>query len=353
MRKSFYSVLIGTLLALTACSDKGNDFHLTGKIAPLPDTAVWLYGMFSMPDSVVEIPVRNGKIDYSLPMDTITPLYLYIASLHEEVPIFADKQLTIQVEGDTTENRRLKTKGGPLQEAYNAFTDSIAGLTSGQQIREEAEKFIAANPRSVVSLYLIDNYFVRTRKPEKEEMERMVNHLSGIMHDHPFIMALQNDLKEMTDRKRDRQPSVSTLTDTTGTALKATDYKDKFVVLSLWASWHKESRMMQDSLKQTIKRYAKKPVKFISLSLDADREAWLSAIREDTLQGTHTCDFKGWEGSFIPFNETKRLPALFIMNTNGRIIASDKWGDELEEYIDKQLKAWEEQQKLQKTKRKR
>lgn len=350
MRKSFYSVLIGALIALAACSDKGNEFRLTGKIAPLPDTTVWLYGMFSIPDSIVEIPVKEGKIDYTLPMDTTTPLYLYIASLHKEIPLFADKQLTIQVEGDTTGHRRLKATGGSLQEAYNAFTDSVANLQNDQKIREKAEEFIAAHPQSVVSIYLIDNYFVRRKQPEREEMERMVNHLSGIMHDHPFIAMLQNDLKEMKDRKRDRQPPMGTLRDTTGTFLKTADYKDKFTVFSLWASWHKESRSMQDSLKQTIKQFAKKPVKFVSLSLDTDREAWLSAIREDSLQGIHTCDFKGWEGNFIPYCETEKLPALFIMNTNGRIIAADKWGKELEDYLDKQVKAWEEQKKKSKKK---
>lgn len=341
------------LLCLVACKKQGNDFRLTGGIAQLPDTVVSLYGLFAQPDSIVTVPVEEGRIDFSLPMDTITPLCLYVASRGEELPLFADKRLTIRVEGDTLKGQPLRATGGALQAEYNAFLDSIAGLDSLPDIVGKAEAFITAHPQSVVSIYLIDKYFVRTNQPDKAQIERMITLLSGIMHDHPYIMALQEKLKNMPDRKRDRYVALGSLQDSTGTLLNSADYKDKFVVISLWASWHRQSRSMQDSLKQTVKRFAKRPVKFISLSLDANREEWLSAVRADTLPGVHVCDFKGWSGGFLPICGATELPALYVLNANGRIAATDKWGEELEEYLDKKVKVWEEQQKKKKNKSKK
>ena len=310
-----------------------------------------LYGIFSLPDSIIQIPVKDGKFSYELSLDTITPMYLLLQNNQIEYPIFADKGVDIHIKGDTTQLLQLTVTGGKIQEEYNAFKDSIAHLNNYVEIRQQADSFIVKHPLSVVSIYLIKKYFVEVPFPNKTLIETMIKQLSGKMHDHHYISRLQNTLNSQTNKEKRLQ--MAELPDTTGTVIKSSEYKNKFIVLSFWASWHPESIEMQDSLQATIKKFAKRPIAFVNLSLDNDREAWLSAIRTKKWEGLHLCDFKGWNNLLAKQTNTQDIPTLYIVNTTGKIITTNMWGKQLENFLDKQVGNWEKEQKKKEQKNKK
>lgn len=339
MRKLFYFSLFSIILCLTtACNNEKNTFHLKGDIVGLKDSVVHLYGIFFTPDSFIQVPVENGKFSHDMLLDTITPLYLHINSLNREYPIFADKATTIHIEGDTA---NLYISGNEAQEIYNQFADSVKHLTDFEILQQAADSFIIQNPQSVVSIYLIDRYFVQVDNPDKKDTENAIKHLSGIMHDHPYIVRLQEKLNEQSGVRRDRYINLTNLPDTTGIAPKSDSFKDKYTLLTLWASWHAPSVEWQDSLKSIIKSFQKRPVQFASLSLDTDREQWLAAIRKDTLQGIHLCDFKGWNSPTVALTDAVDLPCIIILNDKNRILKSGLWDYEFKQYLNRQLDDWE------------
>ena len=343
MKKVFLPLFLGILLTVFGCQKETPLFKLTGNIPGLSDSTVMLYGLFSVPDSVIEIPVKDGKFSCTLPLDTITPMYLRLGDSRMEYPVFADKGVNITIKGDTAQLHRLTITGGKAQEEYNAFQDSIAHLDNYIDIRQEADSFIVKHPQSVVSIYLIQKYFVNVPYPNKSLIESMIDQLSGNMHDNHYISRLQNSLPKQTSR--DKRLQMPALPDTTGKTIDINEYKDKFIILSLWASWHPESVEMQDSLQAIIKKFAKRPAKFVSLSLDSHGEAWLDTLRSHKWGGLHLCDFKGWNNELVEQTETQDLPTLYIANTSSKIIATDMWGKQLENFLDNQISNWEELQK--------
>lgn len=351
MKKNFLPFLLSLLLIICSCQKEKNLFKLTGNIQGLSDSTVMLYGIFSLPDSIIQIPVKDGKFSYELSLDTITPMYLLLQKNQIEYPIFADKGVDIHIKGDTTQLLQLTVTGGKIQEEYNAFKDSIAHLNNYVEIRQQADSFIVKHPLSVVSIYLIKKYFVEVPFPNKTLIETMIKQLSGKMHDHHYISRLQNTLNSQTNKEKRLQ--MAELPDTTGTVIKSSEYKNKFIVLSFWASWHPESIEMQDSLQATIKKFAKRPIAFVNLSLDNDREAWLSAIRTKKWEGLHLCDFKGWNNLLAKQTNTQDIPTLYIVNAAGKIITTNMWGKQLENFLDKQVGNWEKEQKKKEQKNKK
>lgn len=343
MKKYLLPLFLSILFTVCGCQKEENMFKLTGHIQGLNDSTVMLYGLFSVPDSVIEIPVKEGKFNCTLPLDTITPMYLLLDSSRMEYPIFADKGVDIRIEGDTARLHRLTVTGGQAQEEYNAFKNSIAHLDNYIEIRQEADSFIVKHPQSIVSIYLIQKYFVQVPYPNKDLIESMIKQLSGNMQDNHYISRLQNTLNSQTNK--DKHLQMIALPDTAGTIRNTSEYKNRFIVLTLWASWHPESMKMQDSLQTTIKEFAKRPVTFVSLSLDSNRDAWLSAIRSKQWGGLHLCDFKGWNNTLAKQTDTQDIPMLYIVNTTGKIITTNMWGKQLKTFLGKQLDSWEEQQK--------
>lgn len=343
MNRIFLSFCVGLVLTVCSCHKEGNVFSLKGQINGLEDTTILLYGLFSVPDSIIEVPVEDGKFSCTLPMDTITPMYMLLSKENMEFPIFADKGVNMVVEGDTAQLHKLRITGGKAQEEYNAFKDSISHLDNYVDVRQQADSFIVKHPQSIVSIYLIQKYFVQVPYPNKDLIEVMIKQLSGNLHDNHYISRLQNQLNNLP--KQDKRLEMVALPDTTGNVVKTNDYNDHFVVLSLWASWHPESIVMQDSLQSTVKKFTKRPVKFVNLSLDNNREAWLSAIREHGWDGIHLCNFKGWNNELVKKAGAQDIPAIYLINTSDKVIATDMWGKPLENLLDKQLTSWEEQQK--------
>lgn len=92
-------------------------------------------------------------------------------------------------------------------------------------------------------------------------------------------------------------------------------------VVNFWASWHGGSLDMVPQLKQVYEAYAtRKPVRFISISIDKNKQQWLNGIVNYQLP---------WEHLFLPNQQDleflrtafrhNSIPALFVVDTKGDI----------------------------------
>ena len=344
-------ILLFTLIIVAACGSKNtNECRITGNISHLTDSVVTLYGMFNLPDSLIRVPVTNGRFEYRLSLDTITPLFLYLESIEREYPLFADKESRIHIKGDLGQTTDLNITGGKIQNEYNSWADSLKNHSKSSDIQNAADSFIVSHPHSVISIYLIDSYFVRKDTLDTGRIERLVKSLSGSLRDHPYLRLLEEELKGRTPGSNELYVPHFVMPDTTGKIVTTSQYKEKYMLLSLWASWHKESRDLQDSLKTLVKEYAKRPIEFVNVSLDTDREQWKKTIRCDTLPGIHLCDQKAWVGPLLNNANISKLPANLLLDTHRRIILRNVWGDSLKATIEKRIKALEESQKRKKKK---
>ena len=68
------------------------------------------------------------------------------------------------------------------------------------------------------------------------------------------------------------------------------------------------------------------------MSLDkADgRNAWIEAIKNDGLTWTQVSDLKFWNNQVAALYAITSIPANFLIDPNGKIIARDLRGDDLE-----------------------
>jgi hypothetical protein len=71
-----------------------------------------------------------------------------------------------------------------------------------------------------------------------------------------------------------------------------------------------------------------------------DKDAWIDAIKKDGVPWIQVCDFKGWNGQVV--NEYnlfgKGIPANFLIDREGRIVAKDLRGDDIENKLAELMK---------------
>lgn len=95
---------------------------------------------------------------------------------------------------------------------------------------------------------------------------------------------------------------------------------DKIWVVNFWASFNTPSLYSLPRLKRLHESYKDKPVRFISISVDKNRQAWRNALMREQLP---------WEHLMLPGEEEygflrkafkhRSFPAIFVVHLDGRI----------------------------------
>ncbi len=65
------------------------------------------------------------------------------------------------------------------------------------------------------------------------------------------------------------------------------------------------------------------------MSLDKDAKAWKEAIAKDKLTWNHVSNLKFWEEPIAAQYKVQSIPATFILDASGNVVAKDLRGDEL------------------------
>jgi peroxiredoxin len=118
-----------------------------------------------------------------------------------------------------------------------------------------------------------------------------------------------------------------------GKMLSIASFRGKWLLLDFWASWCKPCRAESPFLVAMVEKYKAKGFQIFSVSLDGDREAWMKAIVQDGLNWPHASDLKGWQNSAAGLYGVQSIPASFLINPEGKIVAKNLRGKFLEEKL--------------------
>jgi peroxiredoxin len=83
--------------------------------------------------------------------------------------------------------------------------------------------------------------------------------------------------------------------------------------------------------------YKNRKFTVLGISLDKDKLAWAQAIKQDGLTWTHASELKDFEGETVRLYQVEAIPSSFLIDPNGKIIARNLRGNELDSFLNKTL----------------
>lgn len=121
-----------------------------------------------------------------------------------------------------------------------------------------------------------------------------------------------------------------------GDSIRLSSMKGKVFLLDFWASWCVPCRFSNKELVKLYSKYKDKGFEILGVSLDDNKNAWKKAVSKDKITWLQINDNGGWDALSAAKWNINAIPASFLIDRNGNVIAFDPERSELENKI-KQL----------------
>ena len=127
-------------------------------------------------------------------------------------------------------------------------------------------------------------------------------------------------------------------TDIAGKEISPSDYKGKVVLLDFWATWCAPCRAEMPTVKKVYSTYHEKGFDIIGVSMDNNRSAFDSYLKEQDMKWRQIYDGNGWKAEIGQLYAVSSIPSTFLIDKQGRIRYKNLRGKDLEEAVEKLLK---------------
>jgi peroxiredoxin len=131
-------------------------------------------------------------------------------------------------------------------------------------------------------------------------------------------------------------PEIS-LPNTKDSVINLSSLKGKVVLIDFWASWCGPCRVSIPSVLKLYNKYKSKGFEVYGVSIDDKKNAWLKAIKHDNINYTQVNDKAGWYAKVTEVYGVNEIPATFLLDKKGAVIAVNLEGKELEDKINELL----------------
>jgi len=122
-----------------------------------------------------------------------------------------------------------------------------------------------------------------------------------------------------------------------GKKISVSDFKGKYLLVDFWASWRGPCRQENPNVVAAYNKFKNKNFTILGVSLDEDKNAWLSAIKHDNLAWAQMSDLKQWQSAAIDAYRFNGIPFNVLIDPEGKIIAESLRGEMLEQKLSEVL----------------
>ncbi len=232
-------------------------------------------------------------------------------------------------------------EGNPTAEEFSALWNRL----NKEPLTEQEARTLVDTTRSPYSAFVVASNVKDSLQIEllKLVQKRMAAETTdSLFVSNLSLMIEQKELKYEVERKTAigaTAPEVVSLSPK-GEELKLSSLRGKYVFVDFWASWCGPCRRENPHVIEAWKKYQANGFEVFGISLDGNKDRWLQAIEQDGLAWEyHVSELQKWKSAAASDYGVQSIPANFLLDPEGKIIAKNLRGIKLLQTLDKIWKA--------------
>jgi peroxiredoxin len=289
-------------------------------------------GFIRIENENISVPfiIENGKINVTIVVDSMqynkiggTPNNDKFQEFNEKTLVVVKKKNKFEVNNmarmDAAKKSRDTATVKMIMMEYNSFQDEMNVIS---------KKFIKDNPDSYLSVLLLENFLMR-QYLTVDEIKSYFGSLSDDLKKSKSGKKIQEVLTSLTAVVVGKlAPDFSGPTPD-GKKISLKQSLGKVTIIDFWASWCGPCRAENPNVVALYNEFHPQGLNIIGVSLDKDAAKWKEAIAKDGLIWPHISHLQQWEDPIAKQYNVQSIPATFILDAKGNIVAKDLRGDAL------------------------
>ncbi|MDR2274963.1 MAG: AhpC/TSA family protein [Sphingobacterium sp.] len=334
MKKTIISGL-AMFVGLSAFAQQKITFK--GKVTDIPTGyTVYLYNnILGVTDSS---KVENGTFEISVPFQHPSR-YLFYSSYdmkvkkgHVPFGILIDKPMTVDIALKLDAGfSKSKVSGSAPQALYEELE---ATLEKGQDKGAVLASFVSANAQSYAAAFALDRL---GEYLPAEQRKTLYDKFPAVLQQSYEGNRIADRITGELGSKVGGTAPAFVLKDQNDNDVSLAQFKGKYVFLDFWASWCGPCREEFPFIKKAYAKYKSKNFEVIGISTDKNHSAWIKAINSLELPWQLLIDNSGNKAIALSKYAVSVLPTSFLIDPDGKIIAKDLRGEQLEKELEKLL----------------
>jgi len=299
-----YQINLANRQRLNFLAEGGENFELTGDALDENEDGV----------------SKTGLVTGSKNMEYYNKIMLLVADLRSKVAGWNEEY----------ENAALKNNQKKMNEIQANFEKEERKLMG------EIRKLLPEMGTSFIAVFTANNFFAT--EADLPMLEELASRLEK-ENPHPkYSQAFVAGIKRMKGISVGDIAPDFTLDSPDGEKISLSSLRGKYVLLDFWASWCQPCRRENPNVVRLYQQYKDKNFEIYGVSLDRDRDAWIKAIKDDGLIWVHGSDLKYWNSDVAVQYGINGIPATYLLDQEGRVIAKNLRGKALELKLQEILK---------------
>jgi len=282
--------------------------------------------------------LENGTIDFSAQKDSLGFASIEGTLQNDVFADYLEKSRALSQQARSIQDDLQKaTQNGSPEATIIALRDEM------QELQEEYKGFeleyIKSHPNALISALLLDRA-VASKAIDSEEIKTMYEALSPeIMNSKPGKRVLEGIEKLKKSEEAKKNTSVGAKApdfsgpNPEGKTIALRDVMGKVTLVDFWAAWCRPCRAENPNVVAVYNKYHEKGLNIVGVSLDRTAEAWKKAIADDRLEWNHISNIAYFDDEIAKLYNVDAIPAAFLLDENGVIVAKNLRGPALEEKV--------------------
>ena len=214
------------------------------------------------------------------------------------------------------------------------------------RIRREQLRFIIENKSSLAAVYALyqrlpgDTYLFNGDS-DVVYFREVAQAVGERYPESPYLASLRGEIARM-DAGINLASQISEtgfpdleLADIFGKKIRLSSLAGKVVLLDFWSAELGNSNVFNAELKEVYGKFAgaATPFEVYQVAIDTSKALWITAVQEQQLPWISVSDLRGNASNALTLYNVQKLPANFLIDKEGNIVAKNLYGKSLEEKL--------------------